>query len=139
MGYAGIPTLDEGDKAIAHLGSWTYVVPSGSTKQDAAWVFMQWALSEPVQKALAKGGGLPALTSSFEDTDARQHAPVLEAGAREPQRVEEPAPDPGVGRPLGHPPEADLGRDLRSGEPADAFKEADDQLRAVLPLPIRYQ
>jgi len=67
MGYASIPVKNEGDAPIAHLGSWTYVIPSDSSKQDCAWLFMQWAMSDSVQQAMAKGGGLPALTSTFED------------------------------------------------------------------------
>ena len=67
MGYASIPVKNEGDTPIAHLGSWTYVIPSDSGKQDCAWLFMQWAMSDSVQQAMAKGGGLPALTSTFED------------------------------------------------------------------------
>jgi len=139
MGYASIPTLAEGDKAIAHLGSWTYVVPSGSTKQDAAWEFMQWALSEPVQKALAKGGGLPALTSSFEDAELVSSLPYWK---QELVSLSESKSRPRI-------PEWGALSDILqkqisaviSGQSssADAFKQADDQLRAVLPLPIRYQ
>jgi multiple sugar transport system substrate-binding protein len=67
MGYASIPVENEGESHVAHLGSWTYVIPDSSTKQDAAWLFMQWALSEPIQLELGKRGGLPSLTSVFED------------------------------------------------------------------------
>ena len=58
-----------GKDIVAHSWSLRVGINSATKDQDAAWEFMQWALSEPVQKALAKGGGLPALTSSFEDPE----------------------------------------------------------------------
>ena len=67
MGYANIPTKNEGDPTEAHLGSWTYSLNAESKNQDAGKLFMAWALSTPVQRQLATGGGLPALTSTFED------------------------------------------------------------------------
>ncbi len=67
MGYADIPVKAEGDKATAHLGSWTYSINAASKNQEAGQVFMAWALSKTVQTELAKQGGLPALTSTFED------------------------------------------------------------------------
>jgi multiple sugar transport system substrate-binding protein len=75
MGYASIPTLKDGDEPIAHLGSWTYVIPSASTKQDAAWLFIEWALSQPTQQAMAMAGGLPALASTFEDPELTASLP----------------------------------------------------------------
>jgi multiple sugar transport system substrate-binding protein len=75
MGYASIPTLKDGDEPIAHLGSWTYVIPSASIKQDAAWLFIEWALSQPTQQAMAAAGGLPALASTFEDPELTASLP----------------------------------------------------------------
>jgi multiple sugar transport system substrate-binding protein len=68
MGYTVIPTQTEGDKPEAHLGSWTYSVNADSKNQEAAQLYMAWALSKPVQLELANQGGLPALTSTFSDT-----------------------------------------------------------------------
>jgi multiple sugar transport system substrate-binding protein len=68
MGYADIPTTAEGDKPEAHLGSWTYSVNADSKNQEAAQVFMAWALSKGVQTQMAQQGGLPALTSTFQDS-----------------------------------------------------------------------
>jgi len=139
MGYASIPTLNEGDKAIAHLGSWTYLIPSGSTKQDAAWEFMQWALSGPVQTALAKGGGLPALTSSFEDPELvgslpywKQELVSLGESKSRPRIPEWGALSDILQKEISN---------VISGQAtsADALKQAADQLKAVLPLPILYQ
>lgn len=139
MGYASIPTLADGEKAIAHLGSWTYLIPSGSTKKDAAWELMQWALSEPVQKALAKGGGLPALTSSFEDAGLVSSLPYWK---QELVSLGESKSRPRI-------PEWGTLSDILQKEisavisdqatSADALKQAADQLKAVLPLPILYQ
>lgn len=139
MGYASIPTLKDGDQAIAHLGSWTYVIPSGSTKQDAAWEFMQWALSGPVQTALAKGGGLPALTSSFEDPALVSSLPYWK---QELISLGESKSRPRI-------PEWGALSDILQKEisnvisgqatATNALKEAADQLKTALPLPILYQ
>jgi multiple sugar transport system substrate-binding protein len=67
MGYTDIPVKAEGDKPEAHLGSWTYAINDSSKSQEAGQVFMAWALSKGVQTELAKQGGLPALTSTFQD------------------------------------------------------------------------
>lgn len=67
MGYASIPVQTAGDKAVAHLGSWTYSINDASKNKEAGYEFMAWALSKPVQMKLAEGGGLPALTSTFTD------------------------------------------------------------------------
>jgi multiple sugar transport system substrate-binding protein len=67
MGYTDIPTAKAGDKPEAHLGSWSYSVNADSKNQEAAREYMAWAMSKPVQQELAKQGGLPALTSTFDD------------------------------------------------------------------------
>jgi multiple sugar transport system substrate-binding protein len=69
MGYASIPTAKEGEAAQAHLGSWTWAVNNAGQNQNCARLFMAWALSKPVQMDLAKGGGLPSLTSTFNDPE----------------------------------------------------------------------
>ena len=139
MGYASIPTLNDGDTQIAHLGSWTYVIPSGSTKQDAAWEFMQWALSAPVQTALAKGGGLPALTSSFEDPELVSSLPYWKQELVSLGQSKSRPRIPEWGS-MSDILQKDIS-DVISGQatPADAFKQADDQLRKVLTLPVAYQ
>ncbi len=75
MGYASIPVLKDGDKNTAHLGSWTYTISESSKNHAAAYEFMAWALSKPVQEKLAAGGGLPALTSTFEDAELTSTLP----------------------------------------------------------------
>lgn len=75
MGYASIPVLKEGNDSYSHLGSWTYTVDFASKNQDAASVFLAWALSKPVQFEMAKQGGLPAIRSAFEDSDLNSELP----------------------------------------------------------------
>jgi len=139
MGYASIPTLNGGDTPIAHLGSWTYLIPSGSKKADAAWEFMEWALSEPIQKALAKGGGLPALTSSFEDPELVSSLPYWKQELVSLGQSKSRPRIPEWGS-MSDILQKDIS-DVISGQatPADAFKQADDQLKKVLTLPVSYQ
>jgi multiple sugar transport system substrate-binding protein len=75
MGYASIPVLNEGDTNVAHLGSWTYTIPVGTDAADAAWLFIQWAMSDEVQAELGRRGGLPALTSVFENPELVANLP----------------------------------------------------------------
>jgi len=75
MGYADIPVAKEGDPTEGHLGSWTYAINADSKNQAAAQIFMAWALSKFVQNELAKQGGLPALTSTFEDAALQASLP----------------------------------------------------------------
>jgi multiple sugar transport system substrate-binding protein len=139
MGYASIPTLKEGDTPLAHLGSWTYVIPSGSTKQDAAWLFMQWAMSADVQTALAKGGGLPATTSSFEDPALVSSLPYWKQELTSLSESKSRPRIPEWGQ-LSDILQKQIS-DVISGQASstDALKGASDQLKAVLPLPILYQ
>jgi multiple sugar transport system substrate-binding protein len=67
MGYASIPVDSTLNKTVAHFGGWTYAMNADSPNQDAAALFMEWALSKDIQTKLAQGGGLPAITPVFED------------------------------------------------------------------------
>jgi multiple sugar transport system substrate-binding protein len=139
MGYADIPTLEDGDTKIAHLGSWTYMIPAAAKNPDAAWLFLQWALSEPVQTELAKGGGLPALTSTFEDPDLQAQLPYW---GQELQSLAASKSRPRI-------PEWGQMSDILqqqissviSGQatPDAALKAAGEQLRGILTLPVQYQ
>ena len=139
MGYASIPTLKEGDTALAHLGSWTYLIPSGSTKQDAAWEFMQWAMSADVQTAMAKGGGLPATIASFKDPALVSSLPYWKQELTSLSESKSRPRIPEWGQ-LSDILQKQIS-DVISGQAssADALKGAADQLKAVLPLPILYQ
>lgn len=139
MGYASIPSLKDGDPKIAHLGSWTYMIPAGSKNPDAAWEFMQWALSNDVQVAMAKAGGLPALTSTFKDPELVAKLPYW---PQELTSLSESKSRPRI-------PEWGQMSDILqqqisaviSGQaaPADALKAAADQLKGILTLPVQYQ
>ena len=67
MGYASIPVDAAVNKVIAHYGGWQYAINKDSTNQDAAYCFMQWATTKDIQTKIAQGGGLPSLTSVFQD------------------------------------------------------------------------
>ena len=139
MGYASIPTLESGDTPIAHLGSWTYVIPSGSKNPDAAWLFMQWALSEPVQQEMAKGGGLPALTSTFADPDLTATLPYW------PQELESLSASKSRPRIPEWGGMSDILQDAISnsisGQAAtsEALGQASTKLKSMLTLPVAYQ
>ena len=75
MGYASIPTAAEGDAPEAHLGSWTWSLNNAGQNQNCGRLFMAWALSQPVQTELAKQGGLPSLTSTFDDPELNATLP----------------------------------------------------------------
>jgi multiple sugar transport system substrate-binding protein len=139
MGYASIPTLKDGDTPVAHLGSWTYVIPSASTKQDAAWLFVQWALSQPTQQAMATAGGLPALASTFEDPELTASLPYwpqelvsLSASKSRPRIPEWGAMSDIL---------QDAISNSISGQAAagDALGQAATKLKDVLTLPVAYQ
>src|SRR5699024_11166974 len=59
IGYASMPGTDPKRPGDAHLGSWTYGINADSDNKEAAYLFMTWALSRPVQHGLAEKGGLP--------------------------------------------------------------------------------
>jgi len=139
MGYASIPTLKDGDPRIAHLGGWTYMMPAESKNQDAAWEFMQWALSEPVQKALAEGGGLPALKTTFEDEGLIAKLPYWkqELASLSESKSRPRIPEWGQMSDI-------LQQQISSvisgqAQSANALKAAGDALRKVLTLPVQYQ
>ena len=67
MGYASIPVDASVNKVVAHYGGWQYGINADSKNQDAAYCFMEWATTKDIQTKLAQGGGLPSLTSVFQD------------------------------------------------------------------------
>lgn len=69
MGYGDIPVAAEGDESHALHGAWTYTISKQAANADAAYLFIAWALSAPVQKAIGENGGVPATRSAFEDKD----------------------------------------------------------------------
>lgn len=67
MGYASIPVDSAVNKVVAHYGGWQYGINKDSQNADAAYCFEQWATTKDIQTKLAQGGGLPSLTSVFQD------------------------------------------------------------------------
>ena len=139
MGYASIPTLTAGDKPIAHLGSWTYVIPSDSSKQDAAWLFMQWALSDFVQNALATGGGLPALITNFEDPSLISSLPYWRQELVSLGESKSRPRTPEWGAMSDILQEAISNAISGQASSADVLSQAATKLKAILTLPVAYQ
>ncbi len=67
MGYSSIPVDTAVNKVVAHYGGWQYGINKDSKNQDAAFCFMEWATTKGIQTKIAEGGGLPSLTSVFQD------------------------------------------------------------------------
>ena len=67
MGYASIPSLDGAKPGAADLGAWNFGINSSGKNKEAAYLFTAWALSQGTQKLIGEGGGLPSLTSTFQD------------------------------------------------------------------------
>jgi multiple sugar transport system substrate-binding protein len=69
IGYGDVPVLHEGDASHALHGAWTYGISTQAVDKNAAYLFVAWALSAPVQKKIGELGGVPATRSAFEDPD----------------------------------------------------------------------
>lgn len=75
MGYGDIPVRAEGDEPHALHGAWTYTISKQASSADAATLFVAWALSAPVQRAIGEMGGVPATRAAFEDTELVESLP----------------------------------------------------------------
>jgi len=69
VGYASIPVLNAGDKAVAYSGPWTYVLSNDTQKKDCAYLFMAWAMSKDTQAAMSQQGGYPVIASVLQDPE----------------------------------------------------------------------
>lgn len=69
MGYGDVPILNEGEQHHPLHGAWTYTISKQASNANAAYLFMAWALSAPVQKSIGELGGVPATRSAFTDPD----------------------------------------------------------------------
>jgi multiple sugar transport system substrate-binding protein len=67
MGYGSMPSLDGAKPGAADLGAWNFGINSFGKNKEAAYLFVAWATSQGTQKAIGEGGGLPSLTSTFQD------------------------------------------------------------------------
>lgn len=68
MGYALTPYEV---RPAAHYGAWTYAIPSQSKNPEAAYLFLQWAMSKDTQLKWTLMGGIPSRESTFKDRQVR--------------------------------------------------------------------
>jgi len=141
MGYASIPTLNEGDKKVAHLGSWLYAINVDTTKKDAALLLMKWALSEDIQLQLSQKGGLPATISAFSDPTLNEQLPYWKQTmiSLEESRIRPRIPQWGQ---ISDILSEQLSRVMvKEVTPAEALDEAQSQLLEALKdaLPVTYE
>jgi len=66
IAYSGVPIEKE---KITQIEGWDYLIPKSSKKAELAWLFVQWAMSDPIQIAQMKLGGQSALISTYKDPD----------------------------------------------------------------------
>jgi len=64
IGIAPFPSGPSGSRANSHY--WTISMAHNAGNKEAAWLFMQWATSRPIQKALALKGVLAPRNSAWQ-------------------------------------------------------------------------
>ena len=69
IGFGDIPVRAEGDEHHALHGAWTYTISEQTAEPDAAYLFVAWALSDPIQRQIGEQGGVPATRTAFEDPE----------------------------------------------------------------------
>ncbi|HEX9043907.1 MAG TPA: sugar ABC transporter substrate-binding protein [Candidatus Limnocylindrales bacterium] len=141
MGYASIPVDPAVNKVVAHFGGWQYAINADSKNQDAAYCFMEWATTHDVQVKIAQGGGLPSLTSVFQDQQLASSKPYWSQELTSlSQSVSRPriAQWGGINNVL----MLDLSRALaKEITPQQALDDSQTQLQTVMKgaLPVTYQ
>ncbi|MDR6125288.1 multiple sugar transport system substrate-binding protein [Bacillus sp. SLBN-46] len=76
VGIAPMPKGPNGDTGAATLGGWNLAISKFSKNQDAAWKFIEFAISEEGQKINAVDGGrIPTLEKLFNDDQVLQKNP----------------------------------------------------------------
>lgn len=65
IAYSGVPIEVE---KMAQVEGWTYLIPKDSTKPELAWLFIQWAMGDLVQKEQMAIGGQSAVRSVYDDS-----------------------------------------------------------------------
>ena len=132
IGYASIPTLKEGDKKVAHLGSWIYAISVDTQNKDAAMLMMKWALSKSIQLQLSQKRGLPATISAFSDEELNEKLPYWKQTmvSLEESRIRPRIPQWGQ---ISDILSEQLSRVMvKEVSPADALSEAQKQLQEAL-------
>lgn len=70
IGVAPFPAGPAGPHSNSQY--WTISMSNSTVNKPAAWLFMQWATSKPVQAELARGGVLGARASSWEQPELKE-------------------------------------------------------------------
>ena len=67
MGYGTLPVHPDVNRNVSHFGAWTYVINNYSKKQEAAYLFLAWAVSPETQVKWAEKGGVPCRLSTYDN------------------------------------------------------------------------
>ncbi|MGO1768706.1 MAG: ABC transporter substrate-binding protein, partial [Microbacterium sp.] len=80
VGVAAVPLEDNGDEEAKNiLKGWLIGINAHSTKQDAAWDFLSYALGkESVQHFIDAGAPVPGRTSTLENPEYNEQLPYLQ-------------------------------------------------------------
>jgi multiple sugar transport system substrate-binding protein len=79
VGIAPMPKGPNGDSGAASLGGWNLSISKFSKNQDAAWKFIEFAISEEGQRINAVDGGrIPTLEKLFKDEQVLAQNPHFE-------------------------------------------------------------
>ena len=68
IAYSGLPIEVE---KVAQVEGWSYLIPKNSNKPELAWLFVQWAMGDLVQKEQMAIGGQSAVRSVYDDPTVR--------------------------------------------------------------------
>lgn len=101
IAYTGLPVAEDGIKAVGIEG-WNYLIPAKSSKPELAWLFLQWAMNNKVQKEQMMEGGESGVSAVYEDADIQNipyvpTAVYLKTGGERILKVREPGADNGIG------------------------------------------
>ena len=103
IAYTGLPIAPNGTKAVGIEG-WNYLIPKGSKHPELAWLFLQWAMNNEVQKEQMFEGGESGVTAVYDDPEVQAipyvpTAVYLKTGGKKIISTREPGADNGIGVP----------------------------------------
>ncbi len=141
MGYASIPVDSTVNKVVAHFVCCQYTINADTQNKDAAYCFMEWATTKDIQTKIAQGGGLPSLTSVFQDQALASTKPYW---SQELKSLSESVSRPRIAQwgAINNVLMLDLSRALaKEITPQQAMNDAQTQLQSVMKgaLPVTYQ
>ena len=101
IAYTGLPIAPNGTKAVGIEG-WNYLIPKNSKNPELAWLFLQWAMNNTVQKEQMLEGGESGVAAVYEDEDIKNlpyvpTAVYLKTGGTKVISVREPGQQNGIG------------------------------------------